>query len=196
MVVENADTSAIIGDGPNLWDGIEIVPEYVPPVVELEPEPTPEPEPVVEEPEPVIEEPIPEPEPVVEPEPEVVAPTPEPVVEEPEPIEEPEEPRPSTWVAPTPKPIDEDENQDQQTNNNNIDQNSPVSQPEPETIIEKKLITVTVYEEPEASNITQTEESEDNSSVFMIVIPAICVGVLLIVAVLIVIHFCKKKSAH
>lgn len=50
LTFEGDGNSAIVGED-NLWDGLEIVPEYVPPVVEeeAEPEPTPEPEPVVEE---------------------------------------------------------------------------------------------------------------------------------------------------
>ena len=96
--VETVETSAIIRDGPNLWDDIEVIPEYVEPEPEV-PEPTPEPEPVIEEPtpepEPVIEEPTPEPELVVEePEPVIEEPTPE---LEPEPIEDLFE-EPEEWV--------------------------------------------------------------------------------------------------
>ena len=102
-----------------------------------------------------------------------------------------EDPEPeTTWIPPTPEPVVEEEPEEV------IEEPEPVVQPEPETIIEKKLITVTVYDEPQVTVEEVVKENEESSNLFMIIIPAICVGVLLIVAVMVAIHFCNKKREN
>lgn len=58
-----------------------------------------------------------------------------------------------------------------------------------------KVVTVTVIEE-EAPVVTEADEAAAKTQAFLIVIPAVVVGVLVAMAVFILIRVCTKKRAH